>query len=84
MKHASHPGIVWRLRRAEGHLARVIAMIEEGRPCVDLAQQLQAVESALTKAKREMIHDHILHCLDAEGPDAAAAIRELKEIPRSL
>ncbi len=33
--HASHPDIVKRLKRAHGHLAGVIAMIEEGRPCVD-------------------------------------------------
>ncbi len=40
--HQSHPEIVKRLRRAEGHLRRVIAMVEEGRPCLDLAQQLHA------------------------------------------
>ncbi|MGV8856895.1 MAG: metal-sensing transcriptional repressor [Devosia sp.] len=38
-------------------------MIESGRPCVELAQQLFAVESAITKAKRELIHDHMEHCL---------------------
>ena len=36
--HASPPEIIKRLQRAHGHLAGVIAMIEEGRSCVDLAQ----------------------------------------------
>ena len=46
-QHASHRDIVKRLKRAHGHLASVIAMIEAGRSCVDLAQQLHAVESAI-------------------------------------
>lgn len=61
--HQTHPDIVKRLKRAHGHLAGVIAMIEEGRSCVDLAQQLHAVESAITNAKRELINDHMEHCL---------------------
>ncbi|MEO7503987.1 MAG: metal-sensing transcriptional repressor [Sphingomicrobium sp.] len=70
MEHESHPAIVKRLKRAHGHLASVIAMIEAGRPCVDLAQQLHAVEAAVTNAKRALIHDHIDHCL-ADGVAAA-------------
>jgi uncharacterized protein len=50
----SDPAIIKRLKRAHGHLAGVIAMIEKGRPCVDLAQQLHAVESPISNAKREL------------------------------
>ena len=38
--HQSHPDIVKRLRRAAGHLNKVVGMIEEDRSCLDLAQQL--------------------------------------------
>lgn len=48
-RHATHPGIVKRLKRADGHLRHVIDMIEEGRACADIAVQLQAVEKALAK-----------------------------------
>lgn len=84
--HRSHPEIVKRLRRAEGHLRSVVAMIEEGRPCVDLAQQLHAVEAAVAGAKRELIHDHIEHCLDdtADGGHARAALKEMKLLARYL
>ncbi|ACL57221.1 metal-sensing transcriptional repressor [Methylobacterium nodulans] len=83
MQHASHPDIVKRLRRAHGHLASVIAMIEEGRPCVDLAQQLHAVESAITNAKRELIQDHMEHCLgDAVGSGEVSARSALSEFKR--
>jgi DNA-binding FrmR family transcriptional regulator len=62
--HASHPDIVKRLKRAEGHLRSVVEMIETGRPCLDIAQQLHAVEAAIANAKRTLIHDHLDHCLD--------------------
>lgn len=63
--HASHPDIVKRLKRANGHLLSVIMMIENGRECVDIAQQLHAVERAISQAKRTLIQDHIDHCLGA-------------------
>jgi uncharacterized protein len=63
-KHATHPSIINRLKRADGHLRKVIMMIEEGRPCLDVAQQLHAVESAVAKAKVTLIEDHMDHCLE--------------------
>jgi DNA-binding FrmR family transcriptional regulator len=83
MPHASHPDIVKRLRRAEGHLRSVIAMIEAERPCVDLAQQLHAVEAAVTNAKRELIHDHIEHCLTG-GDTARTDLKEIKQLAKYL
>ena len=67
--HETHPAIVKRLKRADGHLRKVIEMIEAGRPCLDIAQQLQAVESAIGQAKKTLIQDHLDHCLDeVAGP----------------
>jgi DNA-binding FrmR family transcriptional regulator len=86
--HQSHPAIVKRLRRAEGHLRSTIAMIGEGRPCVDLAQQLHAVESAVANAKRELIQDHIEHCLGdglgKGGITSKAALTEFKQLAKYL
>ncbi len=83
--HASHPAIATRLKRAEGHLRRVITMIEEGRPCVDLATQLHAVERAVAEAKRALIHDHIDHCLTGEGVGAGAHdLTEIKALTKLL
>jgi DNA-binding FrmR family transcriptional regulator len=86
MKHASHPDIIKRLKRAHGHLASVIAMIEEGRPCLELAQQLHAVDSAVGNAKRELIQDHMEHCLDEKGgsPESKKALSEFKALAKYL
>ena len=85
--HTSHPDIIKRLKRAEGHLRSILAMLETGRPCVDIAQQLQAVESAVASAKKTLVQDHIDHCLEhaiAEGRGAGDAIRELKQLTKYL
>lgn len=92
MKHSSlhktHPDIVKRLKRIEGHLRAIVDMIEGERSCLDIAQQMHAVEKAIGAAKRELIHDHIDHCLEqtAEGdpPSAGLAISEFKEISKYL
>jgi DNA-binding FrmR family transcriptional regulator len=88
MTHQHHPEIIKRLKRADGHLQMIIKMIEEGRPCVQLAQQLQAVESAIMNAKKALIHDHIDHCLDqsirAPGRKGNAALREFKAVTKYL
>lgn len=64
MTEASHLSIVKRLRRAEGHMRSLIGMIEGGRDCLEVAQQLHAIENAVANAKRELIHDHLNHCME--------------------
>ena len=74
--HASHPEIIKRLKRAEGHLRSIVTMLEDNRGCLEVAQQLQAVERAIASAKKTLVHD---------GPRSANdAIREFKEICKYL
>lgn len=86
--HASHPAIIKRLKRATGHLASIVEMIEQGRTCLDIAQQLQAVEKAVQQAKKTLIQDHLDHCLeDLVGPlprGQRHAMDQFKEITRYL
>jgi DNA-binding FrmR family transcriptional regulator len=88
MPYHTHPDIVKRLKRADGHLRTIIEMIEKGRPCAQIAQQLEAVERAIESAKKALIHDHIEHCLDSSlqtsGPKGRAALKEFKLIARYL
>ncbi|WP_295442283.1 metal-sensing transcriptional repressor [uncultured Thiodictyon sp.] len=88
IKHTCPPDIVKRLKRAEGHLKSIIVMLEEGRGCSEIAQQLQAVESAIGSAKKTLVHYHIDHCLEEavrEGvQNAGDTIREFKAITKYL
>jgi DNA-binding FrmR family transcriptional regulator len=84
----AHPDVLKRLKRAQGHLKSIVTMLEEGRDCLDVAQQLQAVEKAITNAKKILVHDHIDHCLERTVRDGALsaddAIREFREITKYL
>ncbi len=86
--HETHPAIIKRLKRANGHLRGVIEMIEAGRPCLDIVQQLHAVEKAITQAKKTLIQDHLDHCLEeVVGPlarDQRRSIDEFREIAKYL
>lgn len=83
--HQSHEEVIKRLKRADGHLRKIISMIESERPCADVAQQLQAVESAVRNAKRVFIRDHIDHCLDDRlGAGASEVVADLKSISKYL
>lgn len=86
--HETHPEIVKRLRRAEGHLRSVIGMIDAGRSCLELAQQLHAVEKAVGQAKKTLIQDHLDHCLDiaVEAPtrERRQSVEEFKTIAKYL
>lgn len=86
--HETHPEIAKRLKRAEGHLRSVIGMIEAGCPCLDLAQQLHAVEKAVGQAKKTLIQDHLDHCLDvavdAPPRERRQSVNEFKTIAKYL
>jgi len=84
-RHKSHPAIANRLKRARGHLEKVIAMLEAGEPCMVLAQQLQAVESAIANAKTTLVEDHLDHCLDdIVGPLDSSKRREVEEFKKMV
>jgi len=87
-RHSAHPEIVQRLKRARGHLEKVITMIEAEQPCVDVAQQLQAVAHAIENAKRAFVHHHIEECLDESLFDDEESRKkhfaEFKEITKYL
>jgi hypothetical protein NreA len=86
--HTSHPEIIKRLKRADGHLKSIIDMLDSGRGCLEIAQQLQAVEKAITNAKKALVHDHIDHCLERAvkkgARNAEETVREFKEITKYL
>lgn len=86
--HETHPAVIKRLRRAGGHLSSVVKMLEEGKPCLDVVQQLQAVEKAITQAKKTLIQDHLDHCLThmvtPKGQIKPESLDEFRQITKYL
>jgi len=72
-EHAQHPAHLHspeekkrqlnRLSRVIGHLQHVKRMIEEDRDCAEVLIQLSASRSALTGLGKEIINEHITHCI---------------------
>lgn len=60
-----------RLRRAQGQIAGVLRMIEEGRDCEDVVTQLAAASRALDRAGFAIIASGLQQCLAAEAAEAA-------------
>ncbi|MGV0791399.1 metal-sensitive transcriptional regulator [Mycolicibacterium sp. XJ1819] len=56
-------GVLNRLRRAQGQLAGVIAMIEQGRDCKDVVTQLAAVSKALDRAGFKIVATGLRECM---------------------
>jgi len=54
-----------RLKRSEGQIRGVIKMLEDGRYCIDILNQMQAVKAAIARAESEILKDHAATCVDA-------------------
>ena len=68
--------IVARMKRAHGHLASVIRMIEEGADCEATLTQLAAVNKALSRSGYAIVATALQQCLaDGDGPDGVDAKR---------
>ncbi|MBR3847790.1 MAG: metal-sensing transcriptional repressor [Oscillospiraceae bacterium] len=52
-----------RISRAIGHLNHVKKMIESDEDCADVLNQLSAVRSAISGLGKEIINEHITHCI---------------------
>lgn len=63
--------VIRRLRSVEGHVRGVLNMVEEGRPCLDLVRQTQAVQGSVRQISLLLLTQHLDVCLRnaSEGPD---------------
>jgi len=62
-QHKQRRAVVNRLSRIEGHIRSIKQMVEDGRYCADVLIQLSAVRSAIEKAGRVVLEDHLESCL---------------------
>ena len=80
MDAAQKAALVKRLKSISGHVAGIAAMLENDRYCIDILQQIQAVQAALSKVSQMVLDNHLHTCLieavrsdDAEARDRAIA-----------
>lgn len=75
--------VVNRLRRAQGQLAAVVTMLEEGRDCRDVVTQLAAVSKAIDRAGFKVLATSLRACL-TEGSSDPTTAEDLERLFMSL
>ena len=78
--------VIKRLRRAEGQIRGIIAMLEAGRDCADVVTQLAAVSKALDRAGFKIIASGLRQCVTAEqeGQEPGLDVARLEKLFLSL
>jgi len=75
-----------RLKIAEGHVRKIIEMVDNGTYCIDILQQTAAVKSAIKKAEEVLLMNHMNNCLvnaiKSDGQEKA--IEELAQVFRKM
>ena len=74
---AARAAVLNRLRRAQGQLSGVIAMVEDGRDCRDIVTQLAAVSRALDRDGFKIVAANMRQCLNGES---AMSTEELERL----
>ena len=82
MDRDDKPKLLNRLSRIEGQVRGVARMVDEGRYCIDVLTQLQAVKAALVRVESEMLKDHLSHCIESAivSGDAEEQRRKANEL----
>ena len=60
---ATKEELLKRLRRVEGQVRGVQAMVDEDRYCIDVLTQISAIQAALDKVALGLLDDHARHCV---------------------
>ena len=74
--------VVRRLKSVAGHLRGVEKMVDEDAYCIDIINQIQAIQAALNKVSLMVLDNHLHSCVITaiRGDDAAERERMLGEL----
>ena len=76
--------VINRIKRAQGQLAGVLRLLEEGRDCEDVVTQLAAVSKALDRAGFAIIASGLQQCLaEGDGVDSVD-VKKMEKLFLSL
>lgn len=73
---ASKDQILTRLKRAEGQVRGIAGMVEDDRYCIDVVQQISAVQAALDKVALALVDAHVRHGIAAAAGTGGAVLAD--------
>ncbi len=77
-------GAINRIKRAQGQLAGVVRMLEEGRECEDVVTQLAAVSRALDRAGFSIVATGLQQCLTKDDDVNSVDVQKMEKLFLSL
>ena len=82
MNDSTKQSIERRLASAAGHIKGIERMVEEDTYCIDVIQQVQAVQAALNKVSAIILDNHLRSCVTTaiQGDDPGERERVLEEV----
>ena len=86
MQASTKKSCLQRLSKIEGQVRGVSRMVEGDRYCIDVVTQIQAVRAALMRVEKELLKDHVSHCVEEAimGGDPTEQRRKVSELLQVL
>ncbi len=78
--HPSHQNQLSALKRVEGQVRGVIKMIDEGKYCIDVLNQIKAAKAALVKIESNVLKKHVESCVKESFKNKQALDSKVEEL----
>ena len=78
--HPSHQSQLSALKRVEGQVRGVIRMIDEGKYCIDVLNQIKAAKAALVRIESNVLKKHVESCVKESFKNKKSLDNKVEEL----
>lgn len=71
--------IINRIKRAEGQMRGILAMMEDGKDCSDIVTQLSAVRSSIDRAMGIIVAENLVSCVNDDEKDGMSKEESIQQ-----
>ncbi|MEK9650495.1 MAG: metal-sensitive transcriptional regulator [Gammaproteobacteria bacterium] len=84
MNHPCHKKQIASIRRIKGQIEGIERMIENGKYCIDILNQIKATKNAITAVEGNILQTHLEECIKESLNGAIDANQKIDEIVKVL
>ena len=84
MKHPCHKNQIANIRRIKGQIEGVERMINDGKYCIDILNQIKAAKNAITSVEGKILKTHLEECIKESINGENEAQQKIDEILKVL
>jgi DNA-binding FrmR family transcriptional regulator len=82
--HANHKKIDTMLKTAKGQVEGVIKMVADDRYCIDITNQILAIQSLLKSVTNEILKSHLQTCVIDAKNNKEELLEKINEVVKAL